>query len=83
MEHNNINLQLLNAVFFLAAAQGKELCLDSEDGNIYEVKARTGNDVTLLPIGGGEGTGNDTPIFNLNPARLIFRDGLFSRSVTR
>lgn len=81
MEHNNINLQLLNAVFFLAAAQGKELCLDSEDGNIYEVKARTGNDVTLLPIGGGEGTGNDTPIFNLNPARLIFRDGLFARSV--
>ncbi|MBQ1884791.1 MAG: hypothetical protein II165_07240 [Bacteroidales bacterium] len=80
MEHNNINLQLLNAVFFLAAAQGKELCLDSEDGNIYEVKARTGNDVTLLPIGGGEGTGNDTPIFNLNPSRLIFRGGLSTYS---
>lgn len=80
MELNNTNIQLLSAVFFLAEMQGKELCLDSEDGNIYEVKARTGNDVTLLPIGGGEGRGNDSPIFNLNPSRLIFRDGLSAYS---
>lgn len=79
MEHNNINVQLLNAVFFLAAAQGKELCFDSEDGNIYEVKAKTDTDVTLLPISGGEGNGNDTPIFNLNPSRLIFRNGIAKR----
>ncbi len=80
MAHNNdITLQLLNAVFYLAASQGKELCFDSEDGNIYEVKARTEKDVTLLPIGGGEGNQNDTPIFNLNPSRLVFRGGLSAR----
>ena len=81
MAHNNdITLQLLNAVFYLAASQGKELCFDSEDGNIYEVKARTEKDVTLLPIGGGEGNQNDTPIFNLNPSRLVFRGGLSAYS---
>lgn len=76
MEHNNINLQLLNAVFFLAAAQGKELCYNPNDGCIYQVKARSKADVTLLPLGGGE----PTPIFDLNPDTLIFRDDMAERS---
>lgn len=81
MAHNSdINIQLLFAVFFLAQRQGIELCYDTEDGNLYEVKARNGEDVTLLPIGGGGDSENDTPIFNLNPSRLVFRSGLSAYS---
>ena len=76
MEHSNINIQLLNAVFFLAEMQGKEMCYNPNDGCIYQVKARSKADVTLLPLGGGE----PTPIFDLNPDTLIFRDDLAERS---
>ena len=74
MEHN-INIQLLNAVFFLAAAQGKEMCYNPTDGLIYEVKSRSKTDVTLLPI-----VGDKTPIFDFNPANLIFRNDILERS---
>jgi len=74
MEHN-INIQLLNAVFFLAAAQGKEMCYNPTDGLIYEVKSRSTTDVTLLPI-----VGDKTPIFDFNPANLIFRNDILERS---
>lgn len=74
MEHN-INIQLLNAVFFLAAAQGKEMCYNPTDGLIYEVKSRSNTDVTLLPI-----VGDKTPIFDFNPANLIFRNDILERS---
>ena len=76
MELNNINIQLLSAVFFLAEMQGKEMCYNPSDGCIYQVKARSKADVTLLPLGGGE----PTPIFDLNPDTLIFRDDLSERS---
>lgn len=80
MEHNNdINkhlCNLYNAVFALAAERGGKWCLDTEDINIHEVRAKTNNEVTLFPISGGEGTPNDTLLFNLNPSRLVYRDGL-------
>ena len=76
MELNNINIQLLSAVFFLAEMQGKEMCYNPNDGCIYQVKARSKADVTLLSLGGGE----PTPIFDLNPDTLIFRDDLAERS---
>ena len=63
----DFNAQLLNAVFFLAAAQKKELCFNPEDGMIYEVKARSKADCTLLPIGG-----SNTPIFDFNPRKINF-----------
>lgn len=71
----DFNAQLLNAVFFLAAAQKKELCFNPEDGMIYEVKARSKADCTLLPIGG-----SNTPIFDFNPEKLIFRNDILERS---
>lgn len=75
MVHNNINIQLLNAVFFLAKAQGKEMCYNPDDGLIYEVKNRSKTDITLLPLSGGE-----APIFDFNPAALIFRNDISERS---
>ncbi len=76
MEHNNINIQLLNAVFFLASALQKELCYNPNDGCIYQVTERGKDCVTLLPLGGGE----PTPIFDLAPDTLIFRDDMAERS---
>ncbi|MBR4271467.1 MAG: hypothetical protein IKQ30_01365 [Bacteroidales bacterium] len=76
MEHNNINIQLLNAVFFLASALQKELCYNPNDGCIYQVKERGKDCVTLLPLDGGE----PTPIFDLAPDTLIFRDDMAERS---
>ena len=76
METNTQFWQLLNAVFFLAATQGKEMCYNPEDGCIYEVKDRTQADVILYPIG----VGDPTPIFNLEPGTLIFRDDMAARS---
>ncbi len=71
----DFDTQLLNVVFFLAAAQKKELCFNPEDGMIYEVKARSKADCTLLPIGG-----SNTPIFDFNPEKLIFRNDISTRS---
>lgn len=76
METNNINIQLLNAVFFLAALQDRELCYNPEDGGIYQVKARSKAEITLLPLYQGA----DTPIFHLNPSNLVFRDDMAARS---
>ncbi len=74
MEHN-INIQLLNAVFFLAAAQGKEMCYNPTDGLIYQVQNRGKDCITLLPLSGGE-----SPIFDFNPSTLIFRNDIAERS---
>lgn len=76
MELNNDTIQQLNAIFFLAELQGKEMCYRPNDGSIYLVMARSKADVTLLPLGGGE----PTPIFDLNPDALIFRNDLAERS---
>ncbi|MBO7596211.1 MAG: hypothetical protein J6T70_04120 [Bacteroidales bacterium] len=73
---SDICTQLLNAVFFLAATQEKELCYNPEDGQIYQVANRSKADVTLLPL-----SGEDTPIFDFNPEKLIFRSGLSERSL--
>lgn len=74
--NNSTNIQLLNAVFFLAAMQNIELCYNPQDGQIYQVRERSKEDVTLLPLN----VGVDTPIFDYNPSKLIFRDGIFQRS---
>lgn len=68
--------ELLNAVFFLAAKQGLEFCINPEEGKIYEVKNRSKADVTLLPLGE-----MDNPIFDFNPEKLVFRNNLTERSL--
>lgn len=71
---HNINIQLLHAIFYLAETQGKEMCYNPNDGNIYVVKQKGRECVTILPLGREE----DTQIFDLNPATLIFRADLAS-----
>lgn len=71
MEHN-INIQLLSAIFYLAEMQGREMCFNPNDGNLYVVKEKGRGCVTCLPLGRGE----DATIFDLNPDTLIFRDNL-------
>lgn len=71
----DISIQLLQAVFFLAAAQKKELCYNPEDGEIYQVTNRSKTDVTLLPLHGAE-----APIVDFNPDKLIFRNDISQRS---
>lgn len=69
---HNINIQLLSAIFYLAEMQGRELCYNTNDGNIYVVKEKGRGCVTTLPLDRGE----DTQIFDFNPSSLIFRDNL-------
>lgn len=69
---HNINIQLLSAIFYLAEMQGRELCYNTNDGNIYVVKEKGRGCVTTLPLGRGE----DTQIFDFNPSSLIFRENL-------
>lgn len=69
---HNINIQLLSAIFYLAEMQGREMCYNPNDGNIYIVKQKGSGSVAYLPLG-REG---DTQIFDFNPSSLIFRADL-------
>ena len=71
----SFNIQLLNAIFFLGAAQKKEMCFNPEDGEIYEVKSRSKENATLLSLNGGE-----APILDFSPDKLIFRSDILNRS---
>ena len=71
----NITAELLQAVFFLAAEQKKELCFNPEDGAIYRVTQRGKENVTLLPLHGA-----DAPIVDFNPDKLIFQRDIAERS---
>lgn len=71
----NITAELLQAVFFLAAEQKKELCYNPEDGTIYRVTQRGKENVTLLPLHGA-----DAPIVDFNPDKLIFQRDIAERS---
>lgn len=72
MVHNNLSIQFLKAIFYLAEMQGREMCFNPNDGNLYVVKEKGRGCVTCLPLGRGE----DATIFDLNPDTLIFRDNL-------
>lgn len=72
MVHNNLSIQFLKAIFYLAEMQGREMCFNPNDGNLYVVKEKGRGCVTCLPIGRGE----DATIFDLNPDTLIFHDNL-------
>ena len=72
MVHNNLSIQFLKAIFYLAEMQGREMCFNPNDGNLYVVKEKGRGCVTCLPLGRGE----DATIFDLNPATLIFHDNL-------
>lgn len=71
----NITAELLQAVFFLAEGQKKELCYNPEDGTIYRVTQRGKENVTLLPLHGA-----DAPIVDFNPNKLIFQRDIAERS---
>lgn len=71
----NIIAELLQAVFFLAEGQKKELCYNPEDGTIYRVTQRGKENVTLLPLHGA-----DAPIVDFNPDKLIFQRDIAERS---
>lgn len=69
---HNLSIQFLKAIFYLAEMQGREMCFNPNDGNLYVVKEKGRGCVTCLPLGRGE----DATIFDLNPDTLIFRDNL-------
>lgn len=69
---HNLSIQFLKAIFYLAEMQGREMCFNPNDGNLYVVKEKGRGCVTCLPLGMGE----DATIFDLNPDTLIFRDNL-------
>lgn len=71
----NITAELLQAVFFLAEGQKKELCFNPEDGAIYRVTQRGKENVTLLPLHDA-----DAPIVDFNPDKLIFQRDIAERS---
>lgn len=69
---HNLSIQFLKAIFYLAEMQGREMCFNPNDGNLYVVKEKGRGCVTCLPLGRGE----DATIFDLNPDTLIFRENL-------
>lgn len=68
----NLSIQFLKAIFYLAEMQGREMCFNPNDGNLYVVKEKGRGCVTCVPLGRGE----DATIFDLNPDTLIFRENL-------
>lgn len=74
---HNLSIQFLKAIFYLAEMQGREMCFNPNDGNLYVVKEKGRGCVTCLPLGRGE----DATIFDLNPDTLIFRENLADGTV--
>jgi len=68
-------LNLLTAIFYVAAQHGEELCLNVENNKLYKVVDRDGGVITLLPL-----DGNEAPTAHFSEASLIFRNDITDRS---
>lgn len=69
MEHkNNILVETLSALFFIAEKMKVELCINKADGKLYIVKERDKETASLLPL-----NGENAPVVIFNPENLIFR----------